>query len=486
MAEQKYLKRLSDYAVIPATEFLIEPYVPLGGLIFVAGKPKTFKSYLSGIDWGYSVARGCQWLGRPTKKGRVLYFALESYHGVLRRAEAWRLFHKHSKADVDGLAYVTDRISFAEKTCTADQHFTKLFNANYRPDLVIFDTWFKVTAGAGTAEQTDMSVALKNLRSFQDRLTEWKVEGGLPAVTFVVIAHTTYKGDKLFGSITQFADCDGLYQLERAEHANQATLVCVGARDIEEPPAITFEMEKVPIVTAKGNEQNLVVSKEVPAADTILNESVEETRQSKQEAKQAAKEASLDELAYRTLVGFWRGPQNWTGFNEWFEATKAARGETGLGPGTFTKIVNRLMAAERVRKSVPDGLYQVVLGEDREADREPISASLHPSSTSTSASDFSPLRGREVPEVRSEGEGTSGSASGSARSARSNSTEGRNDQNPVVPPPSETEMAKNAEVLTAILRREAAAGDTTAQRALGWPDDLAKKAIQQLNRKPGR
>jgi len=85
---QKYLKRLSDYDVIPATDYLIEPYVPMGSLIFVAGLPKTFKSFLNGIDWGYSVATGRKWLGRPTMKGRVAYFALEGFKGVLRRAEA--------------------------------------------------------------------------------------------------------------------------------------------------------------------------------------------------------------------------------------------------------------------------------------------------------------------------------------------------------------------------------------------------------------
>jgi hypothetical protein len=49
------------------------------------------------------------------------------------------------------------------------------------------------------------------------------------------------------------------------EHANVATFTCIDARDIEAPPPVTFEMEKVPIVTAKGKELNLVVSKEVTA-----------------------------------------------------------------------------------------------------------------------------------------------------------------------------------------------------------------------------
>ena len=273
---QKYLKRLSDYDVIPATDYLIEPYVPMGSLIFVAGLPKTFKSFLNGIDWGYSVATGRKWLGRPTMKGRVAYFALEGFKGVLRRAEAWRLFYKLKKADGDNLTLITDRISFAEKTCSAERHLRQLKADGFRPDLVEIDTWFRVTAGAGVGEQTDMSVALKNVREFQDRLNEWKVEDGLPEVTIVINAHTTYTGLKLFGSITQFADCDVLYQLERVPHANEATLKCVDARDIETPPAIKFEMEKVPIVTAKGKEHShhhtnqLIAVKQLVKADSAI------------------------------------------------------------------------------------------------------------------------------------------------------------------------------------------------------------------------
>jgi hypothetical protein len=354
--------------------------------------PKTFKTFLSGIDWGYSVATGCQWLGRSTKKGRVLYFALESYHGVLRRAEAWRLFHKKSKADGDDLVYITDRISFAEKTCSVDQHFTTLYNASYRPDLVIIDTWFKATAGAEVGGQVDMSVALKNLRSFQDRLTEWKVEGGLPGVTFVVIAHTDKKGQALFGSITQFADCDVLYQLERIEHANQATLQCVGARDIEDPPAITFAMEKVEIVTAKGKELNLVVSKEVePDTETAGKKPGKEQR-----------EAELDELMWITALNLSRPPERLIQYTAWFELTKANRGGK-LGDGTFSAAVKRLLDNGGVRK-VGD-LYQVVLGTDAE---EPEATSGPDTSTSaaTFTSRTSAPKGREVPEVRSNPSGS--------------------------------------------------------------------------------
>jgi hypothetical protein len=351
---QKYLKRLSDYDVIPATEFLIEPYVPMGGLIFVAGRPKTFKSFLSGIDWGYSVATARKWLGRPTRKGRVAYFALEVFDGVLRRAEAWRLFYKLERADGDNLTLITDRISFAPKTCSANAHLRQFKAEGFRPDLVIVDTWFKVTAGAGVSEQPDMSMALKNVREFQDRLNEWKVEDGLPEVTVVVNAHTTYKGDKLFGSITQFADCDVLYQLERAPHANLATLECVDARDIEIPPTITFEMEKVPIVTAKGKEHNLVISKEVSILDQPGEDAAEVQRKSRKQQRHEA----LDELVYMAAVSLANGPERLVQYNGWFELAKARRGKQGLGNDSFRDAVKRLEETGRVRK-VGD-LYQVV------------------------------------------------------------------------------------------------------------------------------
>ena len=41
------LRRLSDYPVIPSTERLIDPYLPLGGQIVLAALPKTFKTYVA-------------------------------------------------------------------------------------------------------------------------------------------------------------------------------------------------------------------------------------------------------------------------------------------------------------------------------------------------------------------------------------------------------------------------------------------------------
>src|SRR5262245_52758243 len=204
------LQRLSDYKVIPATESLIEPCLPLGAQILLAALPKTLKTYLA-LTWACCVATGEKFLGRPVKKGRVLYVALESYHGVLRRKEAWRLRHKKSRTDLDDLVCITLPINFTlqDKIVKA---VLDLKEQGFRPDFIVIDTWFKSTAGAKVSDQAEMTAALERLTMFQKAVEAMPgLKEALPLVTILVIAHTDKKGVDLFGSVTQFANCDVLY-----------------------------------------------------------------------------------------------------------------------------------------------------------------------------------------------------------------------------------------------------------------------------------
>ena len=212
------LQRLSDYPVIPSTERLIDPYLPLGGQIVLAALPKTFKTFVA-LYWACCVATGHLCLGRPVKKGKVLYIALESYYGVLRRKEAWRKKHGYTKADLDNLVCITVPINFA-KDGSIDMALADLCAQGFRPDFIVIDTWFKSTAGAKVNDQAEMTAALDRLTAFQktlEKVTEFK--DALPLVTVLILAHTDKKGIDLFGSVAQFANCDVLYMLNRQEHA---------------------------------------------------------------------------------------------------------------------------------------------------------------------------------------------------------------------------------------------------------------------------
>jgi hypothetical protein len=222
MADPTYkLRRLSDYPVIPSTERLIDPYFPLGGQIVLAALPKTFKTYVS-LSWACCVATGHNWLGHPVKKGKVLYIALESYYGVLRRKEAWRKRHGYSKADLDNLVCITVPINFAQYG-SIDRPLADLAAQDFRPDFIVIDTWFKSTAGAKVSDQAEMTAALARLTAFQKTLESHGVQG-LSAVGdgSHPRAHRQ-EGNDLFGSVAQFANCDALYMLNRQEHALEVT-----------------------------------------------------------------------------------------------------------------------------------------------------------------------------------------------------------------------------------------------------------------------
>ena len=72
--------------------------------------------------------------------------------------------------------------------------------------------------------------------------------------------------------------------------------------------------------------------------------------------KKARKERELDELAFNVLSSFrHQGAMQWT---DWYETTSARRGKVGVGTGTFSAIVKRLMAQGRVQID-RDGCYRV-------------------------------------------------------------------------------------------------------------------------------
>jgi hypothetical protein len=73
--------------------------------------------------------------------------------------------------------------------------------------------------------------------------------------------------------------------------------------------------------------------------------------------KKAKKERELDALAFNVLASFrHQGAMQWT---DWHETTRARRGKVGLGTGTFSNVVKRLMAQGRVQVD-GDRCYRVV------------------------------------------------------------------------------------------------------------------------------
>jgi hypothetical protein len=109
-------------------EYVIEGLLPVGGTAILAGRPKCGKSTL-GSNVGLLVTRGELFFGRRTRKGPVLYVALEGARG------AWKqLLVALGVTDDDDLYLCIDRAPEAAIEWLRDAIET------YHPVLVIIDT----------------------------------------------------------------------------------------------------------------------------------------------------------------------------------------------------------------------------------------------------------------------------------------------------------------------------------------------------------
>ena len=109
-------------------EYVVDGLLPVGGTAILAGRPKGGKSTLA-ANLSLSVVRGESFFGRATRRGPVLYVALEGAHG------AWtQLLRDLGVTDADDLYFSIDR--------APEQAIEWLRGAieKYQPALVIVDT----------------------------------------------------------------------------------------------------------------------------------------------------------------------------------------------------------------------------------------------------------------------------------------------------------------------------------------------------------
>src|SRR5687768_1207304 len=81
-----------DYPAIKAPETVIDGLLERSTVAVCFGEPNTGKSTFV-LNMALAVARGAPWRGRRTRKGIVVWLALESSAGLRRRVAAYRQHH---------------------------------------------------------------------------------------------------------------------------------------------------------------------------------------------------------------------------------------------------------------------------------------------------------------------------------------------------------------------------------------------------------
>lgn len=203
----------------PKKEFIVSTLLT-PGLAVLAGAPKIGKSWMV-LDMCLRIAKGEAFLGQPTRKGSVLYLALED--------DRYRLHRRLLRIADEG----SDNMRVAHR-CSMEpealERQIQLFIGQH-PDtrLIVIDTFQKIRRSVREMSYANDYAEVSRLKSIADK------EG----VCILLVHHTRKLGDsdymnEISGTNGIAGSADTLLVLKKDKRSSrEATLSCTG-RDIED------------------------------------------------------------------------------------------------------------------------------------------------------------------------------------------------------------------------------------------------------------
>lgn len=330
--------------VVVSTKYIIENYLVLGESTFVFGPPKHLKTFLV-LSWMLCLATGLHWFGHKVRQLKVLYIIGEGADAFMGRVKAWQIANKVPNLG-ENFRIVRRMVNLFDGSLKASIDDIKA--QGFIPDVIVIDTLGRAMGGAKETTEDFNTI----FRYIDEMMQDY-----LPGLTLVVVGHTR-KADLTFrGPQVIPGDCDNIIYVERIGKELKTNVTCEFSRNASEFSnfGVTFGLRLV--ATDEGMQNFLTVDGVVGAFDT------------KADDKTADKNKD-EELAYRTLFSFFQSNDTWTQHSIWFQTTKTARGDKGLGNTTFSDIIKSLVRKGRIRVN-EEGLYQVVLGPAEPASSSP-------------------------------------------------------------------------------------------------------------------
>jgi len=214
-----------------ATTWLVKHVIPAESIGVMFGGSGTFKSFIA-IDLALHVAHGLDWLGRKTRKGRVLIVAAEGGSGLWRRIVAWHRDHRINWQHVDlwvlpvAVDLRNDAVRVTEAAAALD----------VRPDLVIVDTLSQTFAGEENSA-AEISGYLRELGTWFR--AAWQA-------SVLVVHHTGHQAtERPRGSSAIRSNVDFMLGVYRDEKEMLATVECVKQKDGELFEPMTFGLKVI-------------------------------------------------------------------------------------------------------------------------------------------------------------------------------------------------------------------------------------------------
>lgn len=142
----------------PKLTWIIKRIIPRAELLVIFGEPGCGKSFLA-MDMALSISRGLDWNGNRTKQGKVVYCCAEDSNGLSQRMRAYEERNGLQISDFDNITIIPVSPNFLEDT---DNEILIQLIGN--ADLIVFDTFARITTGADENSGKDMGPILMRLQ----------------------------------------------------------------------------------------------------------------------------------------------------------------------------------------------------------------------------------------------------------------------------------------------------------------------------------
>jgi len=204
----------------PPQQFLVDGLIPAGQLVMLGGRGKAGKSWLV-LQLIAAVDRGIMFLGKPTKRGRVLYLALED--GRRRMNQRPKILRWQPSPAVD----ISFRVANFDHGGEGLAHIRQAI-ADKRYDLVVIDTLIKTLSAAADENSNTEMAAICN------ELADMAHDSG---AAIVIVHHTSkVKTENPFDNLRGASAIRNAYDvglLLRREHNQREATLHVESRDFD-------------------------------------------------------------------------------------------------------------------------------------------------------------------------------------------------------------------------------------------------------------
>ena len=155
---------VGDVVDLPSSGWIIKGIIPEAELGIVYGPSGAGKSFVM-LDLAMAIARGIPWRDCRVKQGKVRYIVAEGRGGFRKRIKAYGLHHQ-----VDLHKVPMSVMETAPNFLMADdvKAVAKAVQASEGANVIIVDTFAKVTPGANENAGEDMGKAIDNCRKIAE------------------------------------------------------------------------------------------------------------------------------------------------------------------------------------------------------------------------------------------------------------------------------------------------------------------------------